>query len=473
MQWLYPLITIIIFVSTNNVLAETYNDNGDNSAQEEQQPRFKKLRYEELYSAPLSVGKNDNILDKIKYLPVNDDTYISIGGEARLRYEYTHNPNYGENSQDKRGVLFQRYTIHTDVHLNNNARFFLQLSSALEAGRSVGPSPVEENKLEFQNAFIDYTFDPNNANRTTLRTGRHEINLGSGRLVDVREGPNVRRTFDGVRLLHTGNKWDSTVFALRPRLSKPDVLDDQTDKEKTIWGIYNTFTYKALTTDRLDLYYIGYNNNRSTYEQGTGHEKRHSIGTRLAGTVNSWEYNWELVYQFGKFGNANINAWTIATETGYQWKSLALQPRLIISANIASGDKDPDNPALQSFNALFPRGNYFSEAAVVGPRNFFNFHPFLTVYPNEKWSFTSSINFFWRHELNDGLYGPSGQLLRAANGNTERYVGTSFSFNSEWSVNRNLTLTAIYSQWLPGDFIKATGSSEKIRFLELTMQFKF
>src|SRR3546814_10790221 len=62
----------------------------------------------------------------------------------------------------------------------------------------------------------------------------------------------------------------------------------------------------------------------------------------------------------------------------------------------------PYTTLFRSFNPLFPRGNYFSEAAVLGPRNFFNVHPFMTVNPARDWSVTADLNLFWRLETEEG-----------------------------------------------------------------------
>jgi len=439
----------------------------------EQLPKFSKLRFNEEYSEVQK--KENNYFNSIKRLSLSNtsNAYVSIGGEARLRYEYTNNPSFGEDVQDKYGVFLQRYTIHADLHLNEKFRFFTQVVSALETGRNRGASPVDENKLEFQNVFIDYLLDTKIPHPSTLRLGRQEIDLGSGRLVDVREGPNVRRTFDGIQVILKNGEWDSSIFALRPRITNLGAFDDEFDKEKSFWGVYMMIPYRKKVKTLIDFYYIGFKDESSVYDQGTKPEKRHSLGTRLSGEMNSWNYNWEYIYQFGTFGAGNIHAWSLATITGYQWKNIYWQPHIALSVNIASGDKNRNNSDLESFNAIFPRGNYFSEAAVLGPRNFYNFHPFLTIHPDNNWSITADINFFWRKETSDGLYSPSGQLIRSSTDNNERYVGSSASLNSEWLINRNVSLTAIYSHWVPSGFLKATGSSESIDFFEFTVQYRF
>jgi Alginate export len=122
-------------------------------------------------------------------------------------------------------------------------------------------------------------------------------------------------------------------------------------------------------------------NDHASYEHRTAPELRHSIGARLSGTPSHVDYNVELVYQFGSFGDGGIRAWTFASDTGYPFTSAPWRPRLGTQANATSGDKDPRDLDLETFNPLFPRGSYFSEAALIGPLNHIDLHPAVDVNP--------------------------------------------------------------------------------------------
>jgi len=63
------------------------------------------------------------------------------------------------------------------------------------------------------------------------------------------------------------------------------------------------------------------------------------------------------VYQWGSFGRGEIRGWMVASDTGYTFPSLPLKPRLGVKANIASGDEEPADQDLQTFNHLFPKGS--------------------------------------------------------------------------------------------------------------------
>jgi len=147
---------------------------------------------------------------------------------------------------------------------------------------------------------------------------------------------------------------------------------------------------------RFDAYYLGFRDDDATYAQGWGEETRHSLGARAWGQHDDWDWNWEALYQLGRFAGREIRAWTLATDTGYTLPALPWTPRIGISANVASGDRDADDGTLETFNPLFPRGTYFDELGLLGPRNFFNVHPGVTLEPLPNLTLTADVDFFWR-----------------------------------------------------------------------------
>jgi hypothetical protein len=401
--------------------------------------------------------------------------WLSLGGEVRERYEYTHNPLWGEDPQDKHGVFLQRYVLHGDLHLGPHLRLFGQLYSALEDGRAGPPSPSEENRLDLQQGFLDLSTPLGVGAAATLRVGRQELRYGSARLVDVREGPNVRRKFDGGRVRIEAGKWQVDGIAVRPSLIEPGVFDDRLDDAQALWGAYAVRRSPSWLPFglALDLYYLGYQDEAARFDQGTAQETRHTVGLRLWGERSGWDWNWELMYQFGRFGRGDIRAWSVASATGYTARHAPWSPRLGLSANIASGDRNPADRDLQTFNPLFPRGNYFSELALLGPRNFFNLHPALTVHPTARLSLAADVDFFWRLEPADGIYSPSGRLLRSGRGSETRYVSTEVSLNVTWQIDPHMSLTGIYAHSVPGAFVKQTGPAKDIDFLEITLTAQF
>lgn len=245
------------------------------------------------------------------------------------------------------------------------------------------------------------------------------------------------------------------------------------DPKRTLWGVYAVGGPSWLPAGSIDFYYLGFHERTADYVQGTGREIRHTVGTRLSGNAVGWDWNAELAYQFGKFDGGAISAWTVATEVGRSWRDAPLKPRFAISTNIASGDRDPNDRKLATFNPLFPRGNYFDELALLGPRNFYNVHAFITISPLSDVSLTADWNFYWRLETGDGVYSPSGRILRRPSDTNARFVGSAVSLNANWQINRHLAITGIYTHFFPGEFIRRTGPANDIDFAELTLKVQF
>src|SRR5436853_1743930 len=90
-------------------------------AQDQPAPAFKTIRYDEDYSYLRDETRQTELLDAIKYIPLNRDrsAYVTLGGEIRERYEYFHNSLWGQGPQDKDGYLLQRFMLDSSVQLTH------------------------------------------------------------------------------------------------------------------------------------------------------------------------------------------------------------------------------------------------------------------------------------------------------------------------------------------------------------------
>lgn len=438
-------------------------------------PAYKQLRYEEDYAHLRDPTLRMDFWDPVKYVALNEsgDWFFSLGGEARERYEFYHNSSWGAGPQDDDGYLLQRYLLHADLHLGDLFRVFAQLQSSLENGRTGGPRPTDEDQLEVHQAFFDLKLDLGTASSLTLRGGRQELLFGSSRLVGVRDGPNVRLSFDGGRLSLTAAEWNVDAFLTKPVETDPGVFDNGFEDDRLFWGLYAVHPLSLVPSGNIDLYYLGLDQPDAEFDQGTADEERHSLGVRIWGKPGGWDYNLEGVYQWGRFGRGDIQAWTVASETGYTFTPVRFSPRISLRADITSGDRDPNDPDLETFNPLFPRGSYFGEIGLLGPVNHIDLHPSVELQLLEKLLFWTDCVFFWRESADDGIYGNGLNLLRSGSGSRARFVGIQPSANVEWRVDRHLSFTAVYSHFFAGPFLKDTGPSEDVDFVGTWLTYRF
>src|SRR5260221_7561632 len=378
------------------------------------------LREDDDWSFLADPTQRQEFWDPIKYIrlrPGRNDWFLSMGGEAREVWEQIGNDNWGQQPF-MNGYFNERYMLYFDLHYGEHVRTFVELKSGLNSYRIGGPRPIDEKKLDFQAAFLELGAG-DERNSIKFRAGRHELEYGSGRLIDVREGPNVRLSFDGFKVKAGVGSWQIDGFALRPDLDKPGFFDNAPNHAVGFWGVYSVRPLTKSTT--LDAYYLGLDRKTATFNRGVGHEVRHTIGARLSRPIAEgnpgWDFDYEALWQFGSFGSANIRAWTVASETGYRITTVPLRPRFSVKADISSGD-DPRTKTLGTFNPLFPKGNYFGVLATAGPGpiNFIDVHPRVeTTLPH---GVTVSVDWIvqWREKDKEGGCARAGVLLPVAAG---------------------------------------------------------
>ncbi len=438
-------------------------------------PAFLQLRYNENWSFLRDPSKRSDPLDPIKYIPLGcEGCYLTIGGEVRLYYENFRNETWGSEPEDKNGFWLQRFMLHADWHFGERVRVFSQLKSGNIQDRVGGPRPPDKNDLDVHQLFVDYKLSMQKGREATLRVGRQELSLGSARLIGFREGPNVRLSFDGARLSAKYRKWTLDAFAVKPVEIDPGFFDDGPIPGQSLWGVYAVRPLRVLSKDdKTDFYYFGLDKKRARFNQGAAREQRQTLGARLWNTSAPIDYNYEFVYQFGTFGAGKINAWTVASETGYTFQHAPLRPRLGIKANSTSGDKDPNDPDLQTFNALYPRGAYFGELSPIGPYNHTDLHPALNLKLHEQVELLFESVWYWRTSTRDGVYGIAGNLERAGNTSRERYVGQSIYAGFHFDLNRHTTFDIVGARFLAGGFLRQAPPGRNTTYFAAWLTYKF
>jgi hypothetical protein len=437
-------------------------------------PPFKPLRYDEDYRFLHDPALRTDPWDAVKYIQLADGHagYLSFGGELRERFESYENEFFRRDPDADNAYLMQRYLLHADYHPNDWLRVFGQLQSSLEDGRPGGPRPTDRDELDVHQLFVDVNLMRDSDRSLMLRAGRQELSYGSERLVSVREGTNNRRAFDAARLIYQHGGMSVDVFVSSPVEADPGVFDDQSIHDLWFWGAYATVPLNRLPGMKLDLYYLGLHNPITGFSQGRAREERHTLGTRFFGTRGNWDFNHEAMYQFGEFGDGDIRAWSVATDHGYTLPHVWGKPRLGLKAAIATGDQDAGDADLETLNPLFPRGNYFTEASLLGPQNFIDLRPCVRLSPAEGWTVDLGCDLYWRESRDDGIYTPGGTVIFRGNPAFSRFVGTDLSLIVAWQVSRHLQVSGSYTHFFAGRFIEQSGGVD-VNYGALWVTYKF
>jgi hypothetical protein len=408
-----------------------------------------------------------SLLDPIAFITFgrNENYYLSFGFWIRERGEYVSNPNWSDNPPGN-AYLLQRYFLHTDLHLGERFRFFGELASSLLNGRNGGPRPgLDAEKMYVHQGFFDLGLWKSGDDSLSLRTGRQEVALGSENFVSTRDGRTIRRSLDGGRLTWVKGGWTVDLLALKPVLDNSGYFDDPPNHASTFWAAYAVHPFRFLPHGNTDLYYLGLDNKSVPFDgKGTGREQRETIGTRLWGTTEHWDYNHEFTFQWGSFRSDDIRAWAVSTDTGYRRDSAPLSPRFGFRAVAFSGDRNPSSHTLGTFNSIYEKGPYFSYAELFARRNLVALQPSATLQLKKSVSLTFNPAFFWRESTSDGLYSVGNSVLVSGLKSNARYIATQASAQLQWRMTRNLTWFTEYGHFRPGEFIKQATPGRNLNY---------
>ena len=443
-------------------------------------PGILNFRFDEDYSSFADPARRTGPMPGAKYIPIGDGgAYVSLGGELRERVEWYGNPDFGigraPGAARNNSYLLQRALVHADLHVDDHVRVFVQLGHLSAFGQNRGSlGPVQDDRGDVVQAFADVGTAVGGGGRLTARIGRQEMAFGSGRLVSERDGPNLRRTFDGGRVfLVVPGGYRVDAFVTRPVQPGRETFDDSSNRGEAFWGVYATGPTGLLPGLSADLYYFGYNRAQASFAQGSGFEQRHTIGGRLFGRRGGWDWDVEAAGQFGRFGGAAIRAWTVASDTGYTLAGQAGQPRFGLKVDVASGDGNSRDHTLGTFNALYPKVPYFTEAGLAAPANLIDVFPSIRVQPAEAVTVEVGWDVLWRQRTSDAFYRPApfGPIKGTA-GIGDAYVGHQVQVAGHWAITPNVDLKAWYVHFTPGATITRAGGNA-VDFAASSLAFKF
>jgi hypothetical protein len=433
-------------------------------------PAFTVLRYEENWSFLNGSSQRTDLFDPIKYIPLGDDSYLSFGGQARYRYEYFNNNNFGAGPQDDDGYHLTRLLLHADLHVGQNFRFFVQGKSAMIDGREGGPRASDADEIDIQQAFVDGIVPLSSSDSLTLRVGRQGLIYGAQRLIGPLDWANIQRTFEGAKFTWKTPQDTLDLFWVRPVLVDKEEPNDG-DGNASFAGAYNITALPNLfegANSKLESYFLALN--RSGDPTTPTDSDTYTLGLRFTTNPKPWDFDIEPSWQFGNTGGESIAAYSLAMEAGYTFEEVMFTPRPFIGFDIASGSAD----GTERFNQLFPTGHlHFGYIDVVARQNIIDIHPGVTVKFTKDLALRAEDHTFWRQNTNDGLYNSAGSLLRGDTGTDASYIGNEIDLLLTWQLNRHTNVQLGYSHFFAGDFLSDTGPSQDIDFAYAQFAFTF
>ena len=432
------------------------------------------MRFVENYEFLKDSTKATEPFDKLKFIPLNDSksSYISLGGEVNTFYESIYN-----RMDEGEGYLLTRIMAHIDVHLGNRFRLFVQPASGFDSFRTAEPRIIDRDELFLLNLFADYKIVDSEKASLTARIGRQEFNYGRGRLVTIREGPNVRQYWEGVKFMYQSKKWNVDAFLTEYGINELGVFDNPIlEGEETFWGTYAQSKQPVLKEANLDVYYLGFEDKESQFFNADGTETRHTLGVRIYNAEGNWDYDADIAGQFGSVGESDIAAFGFYGEVGYTLNNKEpVKKRLGLKVDYFTGDRDSTDTKLNSFNPMYPRQGYYRGAGALYAANFWDIHPSFTISKAKEYEFLVDWAWYWRSSIEDGIYiGGSGIPLIPPGESRKDYLGSQLNFQFTYHINKYFQTMINYSHFYAGGFILDNPTPMEVSdFLNVRVIFRF
>ncbi|CAN5403374.1 hypothetical protein BH11PLA2_BH11PLA2_27810 [soil metagenome] len=400
-----------------------------------------------------------DFLDSLKRVRLGDHWMFSTGGQAWIRYENQYNSRL---TQTDNIFTIYRARPYADLWYEDKFRFFVEGMFANSVWQDLPTGPNDTDRADFQNLFMDFKLFDYKDHPVYARVGRQEAAFGSQRLIATPDWANTRQTFDGVRVLRTGEKWDTDLFWLSPRITTNKNGPNGHDNNVNLFGAWATYKPKKGTT--RDLYFIIDDNVNRVTQQGIQRfpATSYTFGGRAAGDVDGgFLYDVELAMQLGTRGKQDIVAGMATAAVGYHWADTPWNPTLWASYDYASGDHTPNGgSSANTFNQIYPFGHYyFGWIDVVGRQNIHDVSFSSWLYPTKWLTCWAQFHNFWLDSNKDALYNASGNAIRRdATGKAGNFVGNELDLIFNFHLTKRADVLTGYSYLWGGEFLQKTSS---------------
>lgn len=395
----------------------------------------------------------------------------------RLRYEWQDHYNiktYGlANEED---FLLSKLHVNFRLDLPYHFSVVAQIQDAEVVGSSfkdsdfAGKNNPYHDPFDWNVAYLSFKVEP----KLELKIGRQNISLGGNRVFGPGQWGNTGRyAWDAGLLTYNSSLFETTVLTGRFVIHDPERWPNKAAEGPCAWAVYNSIKQLPFTFDVFYLYkYDG--RGETVGEKGTGDLSSHSIGFRMDGRYNSWDYNAIYARQFGKWGLDRISAYGLVLTLGYDFK-LFKKTQLQAMYVLGSGDPNPTDGRHQTFDGLFSGADtvMYDWMTLFFWKNFVDYRLNLIIIPFGDLNLRAEYHNVHLDKAKDAWYDAGKSLRRDKTGRSGRDLGQEIDLVAQKKILKNLELLTGYCFFLPGSFVESTGPSPIGRWFFLQTTFNF
>lgn len=373
--------------------------------------------------------------------------WFDIGGQYRTRYHGERNiRGLGLTGVDD-DFLLRRARIYGDFHFTPNIRVFAEMIDADSSYENFAPRPIEANRADMQNLFVDARLLATGDSSLTARVGRQELLYGAQRAVSALDWGNTRRTFEGVRFMLKQKDRSIDAFWTHP-MRVDDSSFDSPDRDQEFMGIYSS--YKGRKNQVVDTYFLRLLNGR-----GANNFQFNTLGVRWQGSQNDFLWDFEGAYQFGDNTDGSSHVAGMATFGLGRKLCGCWKPTLWMYYDWASGDDATG--AGNGFHHNFPLAHkYNGFMDLFGRRNLEDVNMLLTMQPNKRLKLLAWYHYFFLETKTDSPYSVVMTAFNGANAPGSADLGHEIDLLASYQLSARQNVVFGYSHFFAGGYYDTT-----------------
>ena len=393
---------------------------------------------------------------------------LDIGGQYRFRHHNEHNfRGLGLTGNDDQFDL-HRTRIFANLELGDSIRAYAEYIDAAEFNENGNARPIEVNRSDMLNLFVDAKLYEGCDSELWFRGGRQELIYGAQRAVSPLDWANTRRTFQGYKGMYKTGNWAIDGFWTNPIYAN-DVHFDSPNQQQQFFGTYAT--NKDWYGKTLELFYLGYLN-----ETNPNDFEFHTVGSRIEGSMGALNYEGWGAYQFGSnTDGSSHNAGAFTFGLGHTWKDHCWKPALWAYYDWASGADELG--AGNGYHHLFPLAHkYLGFMDLYGRRNIQSPNVRLSLSPTDKVTLMVWYYYMQLQNINDTPYSVVMTPFNPGNAPGSRELGHELDFTITYNRTPRDSVLVGYSHFFTGNYYRTTAgvpTSSDADFLYIQYQVNF
>jgi hypothetical protein len=395
-------------------------------------------------------------LDELKYIPLSTSdtrTYLSLGANVRERFE-VNDAQFGVEGNRPDADLLSRLEAHSDLRIAGQVQVFLQLQSDVAPGKR-DPSPVDADRLGIEQGFVAVS-EPLAGGAMMIRIGRQEDGFDLQRFLSVRDGPNVRQAYDGATVAYVRGPWRFIALYTDPVQNRNLTAFDDYSSPHLFLGLLR-IERKITSSSSLSAYVGRFRQDDARFPSASGNERRNLEDVRFTGSGGGFDWDAEAMAQNGSIGAEAIHAGATGAIIGRTFDRAPLRPRVSLQFDAASGDKNPTDNQLNTFNPLFPSGYYFTTAGYTTYANLAHGKAGLSLTPRNNVHLRAGVGSEWRATVADAIYTLPDIPVPNTAGRGGQYVGAYGQLRADDALTSHVALALEFVHFSAGPTIMSAG----------------